>query len=242
MPPIDNLTTRRIIMSGYTVYWAKDYVKEVKKAGDQGPLKVVYGSPHTAMPCISSVKVGDIIYPVAIQNGTLAVMARLPVERLEPAFEYTIRELGRRHSALIPDDVAYYLQGPFGVFVCLSNGRSGYVRKTLTEAPQESGISEKPLPEGVKRIYKEWEMEEIPHQFTQIPKTCCAEQAASGEGSMIFPREIPFEAVKTMQFGKVKSKQKPLKLDKNGKLSSLSLSGFARKMSEETFAIFEGLF
>ncbi len=118
-------------MPGYIVYWAKDYVSAVKKSGDKGPLKVVYGSPHTVMPYITSVKVGDIIYPVTVQNGTLAVMARLPVERIEPAFEYTVRELGRRFSALVPEGAAYYTKGKFGEFVCLEHG-CGYVTGKFT--------------------------------------------------------------------------------------------------------------
>ena len=36
--------------------------------------------------------------------------------------------------------------------------------------------------------------------------------------------------------------QKPLKLDKNGCPTSISLSGFTRKMSDETFEVFEELF
>ena len=68
-------------MAGHMVYWGKDYVKELEKAGDKGPFKVDYGSQHQIMPSISAVKTGDVIYAVTIQNGTLAVMARLPVEK-----------------------------------------------------------------------------------------------------------------------------------------------------------------
>ncbi len=216
-------------MSGYIVYWAKDYVTAVKKSGDKGPLKVVYGSPHTVMPYISSVKVGDIIYPVTIKNGTLAVMARLPVEKIEPAFEYTIRELGRRCWALIPEGTAYYSNEKFGVFVSWYDG-CGYEKETN-------------VPDSFTRIYREWEMEEKPHNYTQEPKTCCAKQAASGEhGSEIYPREIPLDTAKTLLFGKTKKDEKPLKLGKNGQFSTLSLAGFVRKMSDETFEIFEKLF
>ena len=60
-------------MSGFMVYWSKDYVKELKAAGDSGPIKVIYGGPHSTMPSIESVEVGDIIYPVTIANNTLCV-------------------------------------------------------------------------------------------------------------------------------------------------------------------------
>ncbi len=229
-------------MSGYIVYWAKDYIDAVKKAGDKGPLKVVYGSPHTVMPYISSVKVGDIIYPVTVQNGTLAVMARLPVEKIEPAFDYTIRELGRQYSALIPEDAAYYVKAKFGDFVTMYHG-CGYTDGEFSYFGDSSRKEKTRIPDSVTRIYREWEMEEKPHNYTQIPKTCCAKQAASGEhGSEIYPREIPLETVKTLLFGKTKKDEKPLKLGKNGKLSSQSLAVFVRKMSDDTFKVFEELF
>ena len=81
-------------MSGYITFWSKDYVKEIEKYKDNGPFCVVYGSSHTRMPYISSLKVGDIIYPVAIREKTLCVMARLPIEVIEPAYDYLMRETG----------------------------------------------------------------------------------------------------------------------------------------------------
>lgn len=234
-------------MHGFMVYWSKEYVQKVEKNRDKGPLKVVYGSHHTIMPYIRSVKVGDIIYPVTLKNGTLAVMARLPVEKIECAFEYTIRELGRAYSALIPKGTAYYWrEPPRGEFVAFCRdsgfvtGKNTYIslRYSGMENPKEDSI-----PDDITREYREWEMEEPPHLFTQEPKTCCAEQAASGEhGSEIYPREIPLETAKTLLFGNTKASLKPLKLDKNGRFSTMSLSGSVRKMSDETFSVFEKLF
>lgn len=229
-------------MAGYIVYWAKDYVRSVQKAGDKGPLKVVYGSQHTVMPYITSVEVGDIIYPVTLSNGTLAVMARLPVEKIEPAFDYTVREIGRRCSALVPEGVVYYTKGKDGEFVCLSYG-CGYVTGKFTYFNETARKNELRIPDNISREYREWEMKEFPHSFTQVPKTCCAKQAASGEhGSDIFPREIPLETAKTLLFGKTEESQKPLKLDSKGHISTISLSGFVRKMSDEAFTVFEKLF
>ena len=48
-------------MAYYTVYWPKDWVDEIKKAGDNGPIKVIFGSIHTRMPSVASIKVGDIV-------------------------------------------------------------------------------------------------------------------------------------------------------------------------------------
>lgn len=73
-------------MAGFMSYWSKDYIKSLKKAGDNGELSIIFGSHHTSMPSISSVKVGDLIYPVTLAKGTLCVMGKLPVEKIEIAF------------------------------------------------------------------------------------------------------------------------------------------------------------
>lgn len=216
-------------MSGYITFWSQEYVKKIEKNNDAGPFKVVYGSIHTRMPSISSLKIGDIIYPVAIKEKTLAVMARLPIEKIEPAYDYLMRETGLRFSSLIPEGILIKSQGPAGEFNVFSNG-SGYTKEIT-------------LPDNIHTIIYEDSLREKTHQFHQEPITCCAEMAASGSnGSTIQPRIIPIETVATMLFGKNKSSQKPLRLDKNGNLSSISLSGFIRKMNDETFDIFESLF
>lgn len=71
-------------MSGYITFWSKEYVKEIEKHNDKGPFSVVYGSKHTRMPSISALKIGDIVYPVAIKDKTLCIMARLEIEDIEP--------------------------------------------------------------------------------------------------------------------------------------------------------------
>lgn len=49
-------------------------------------------------------------------------------------------------------------------------------------------------------------------------------------------------SVKTMLFGKNKASQKTLRFDKNDRIMTTSVSAFVRKMSDETFEIFESLF
>lgn len=93
-------------MEHYIVYWPQDIVNNLKKAGDKGPIKVVYGSIHSRMPSIASVKEGDIVYPVTLIKKQFYVMARLPVEHKEAAFDYLMRELGEEHGALLPDNIA----------------------------------------------------------------------------------------------------------------------------------------
>ena len=55
-------------MPGYIVYWPQDRVKALEKAGDTGPIRVVFGSIHARMPSIASVKEGDIVYHVALME------------------------------------------------------------------------------------------------------------------------------------------------------------------------------
>ena len=69
-------------MSRFIVYRPQEQIRKLKKAKDSGPIQVVLGSIHTKMPSIAKVKVGDIVYPVTLENGTLYVMTRLSVERL----------------------------------------------------------------------------------------------------------------------------------------------------------------
>lgn len=216
-------------MSGYITFWSKEYVKQLQKAGDKGPFRVVYGSGHTRMPMISSLKIGDIIYPVSLQNKTLCIMARLPIEKLEPAFDYLMRETGQRYDALIPEGVLIKSKGIYGEFNSFQGG-SGYTNQVQ-------------IPENIRTIFYEEKLKPIPHQFHQEPITCCAYQSASGEnGSDISPRPIPLEMIPQLTFGKTKATQKPLLLDKNGCPKSMSLSGFIRKMSDETFQYFESFF
>ena len=100
-------------MAGYMVCWPQDRWKEIQKAGDVGPIKVVYGSIHARMPTIASIQVGDVVFPVTQMNKHLYVLARLPVTHRERAFDYTMRELGTDHSALIPEGIAMEYQEDF---------------------------------------------------------------------------------------------------------------------------------
>ena len=87
-------------MSGFIVYWPQEQIRKLKKAKDIGPIQVVLGSVHTKMPSIAKVMTNDTIYPVTLDKGMLYVMARLPVEKVESAFDYLLRETGDRQAAL----------------------------------------------------------------------------------------------------------------------------------------------
>lgn len=209
-------------------YWSKDYMKRLHIAGDHGALSVIFGSHHTSMPSISSVKVGDVIYPVTLAEGTLCIIARLPVEKIETGFNYLMRETGQIHSALVPDGFALehtYTAG--GVFY-------------MTNAGKYEDRDD--LPKGTKRLIPQ-ELKEKPHKYHQEPQSCCAALAASGaHGSMITVRPLPLEVLPELRFGPAKSEKKPLKLNKNEVPIVSTLSGFLRCMSADTQRIFESVF
>lgn len=217
-------------MAGYITYWSKEHVRNLKKAGDDGALSVIFGSRHTMMPSISKVKKGDVIYPVTLAEGTLCVLAKLPVEKIEIAFEYLIRETGLIYSALVPDGYAVeHERAPEigGVFYSTSNG--------IVDCKAD-------LSDGLQLLIEK-DMQEKPHKFHQQPQTCCASLAASGTyGSKIAIRPLPIELIPQLRFGPTKSKQKALRLNKDGVPTVVSLSGFVRRMSEETQEIFESMF
>lgn len=214
-------------MIGYMVYWPQDRVKELQKAGDTGPIKVVLGSIHSRMPTIAAVKEGDLVFPVTLIKKQLYVLARLPVEHREPAFDYCMRELGGEYGALIPEGVALEWDGGG------SRHYWGYRSKRYDRLED--------LPEGT-RIIPLSEQVGKPHLKHQEPFNCCSQWAAWGDhGSDIRPRPIPPELVPGLRFGYPKSKEKALLTDKNGGVLAMSLQS-TRRMSPETLAVFEAVF
>ena len=96
-------------MPGYVVYWPKDRLQEIQQAKDIGPIKVVFGSIHSRMSTIASIQEGDLVFPITLQKKKLYVLARLPVERRECAYDYLVREIGNQCSALVPDGIDWKL-------------------------------------------------------------------------------------------------------------------------------------
>lgn len=215
-------------MAGYMVCWPQDRWKEINKAGDVGPIKVVYGSIHSRMPSIASIQVGDVVFPVTQMSKHLYVLARLPVTHRERAYDYCMRELGARHSALIPEGVVEESRDCRGEIYYWSWDCKSY--NCLDAVPE--GMQVIPLSEQVEK----------PHLEHQNPFNCCSQWAVWGEeGSSIQPRQLPDEVLPELRFGYPKSKEKALKFTPKGSVLSNSLAT-TRRMSEETFAIFEGLF
>ena len=228
-------------MAAYMTYWPGEQLRALKKAEDTGPIRVVLGSIHSKMPSIESVKVGDIIYPVSVIKGTLCVLARLPVEKKEPAFDYLIRETGRRHAALIPSGVACWEDS-------FRKDRFYYIIHDRVEIPGEPGKyrgvnmfeCQEDLPPGYRIV--DATQEPLPHLLHQEPFNCCSKTAVSGtRGSTIEPRPIPRELLPELRFGWPKSKQKGLRFNAKGDVLTMCVAS-TRRLSDETFAVFESLF
>ena len=204
-------------MAYYTVYWLQDWLDELRKSNDTGPIKVVFGSIHSRMPSIASIKAGDVVFPVTLLDRHLYVMARLEVTHKERAFDYCVRELGAHYRSLIPE----------GVVVKTSD--------TFFCAKDTSYKSLRSVPENLTMIIPV----DKPHYKHQEPFNCCAEWAVWGEnGSVIQPRLIPDEVVQLLRFGYPKSKEMPLRINSKGVVLAQSIAA-TRRLSEESAKIFE---
>ena len=214
------------------IFWSQDHVKALKKAGDNGPLRVIYGGRHTKEPSLKKIKVGDLLFPVALEKEKLVVMARLQVEKLEDAFEYQLMETGGYHGAIIPEGTLLISDGPFseklGRFISFHDG-CGYLAQTLG-------------PNDITRTIDLATLAQKNCAFHQLPITCCSEIAARGTGTIIKPRPIPEEKIPMLLFGNSKSSMRGLGQGTSGKITSVSLSGHVRKMSPETLEVFQSIF
>jgi hypothetical protein len=66
----------------YTVLWTVERYRWLRRVGDEGPIEVVFGGPHTSLPSIAGVRPGDSIFPVAVIDGSLRLIAHLTVDRI----------------------------------------------------------------------------------------------------------------------------------------------------------------
>ena len=180
----------------------------------------MFGSIHSRMPSIASIKAGDVVFPVSLLDRHLYIMARLEVTHKERAFDYCVRELGAHYRSLIPEGVVVKTSD---AFFC---------------AKDVSYKSLRSVPENLTMIIPG----DKPHCKHQEPFNCCAEWAVWGEnGSVIQPRLIPDEVVPLLRFGYPKSKEKPLRINSKGVVLAQSIAA-TRRLSEESAMFFEGLF
>jgi len=90
-------------MNTYLVLWPNDWCNLLEKAGDVGPLKVVYGGPHISVPSLGKVKNGDMIYPVRVKAGCLYVLGRMKVEKIIDADSYLAQQAIIRPKGMLWD-------------------------------------------------------------------------------------------------------------------------------------------
>lgn len=67
----------------YTVFWTMDRWLSAVAVGHR-PLPVLFGGPHLSEPSFrrAGVRVGDVIYPVAVSNRRMHVVARMQVREM----------------------------------------------------------------------------------------------------------------------------------------------------------------
>src|ERR1044071_3952735 len=87
--------------NSFVTLWTLDRCRWLQSVSDSGPIEGVFGGPHTSLPALNSVIVGDTIYPVTVKKGNLHVLARLPIDELVDPDNYveTRLNLARPHRA-----------------------------------------------------------------------------------------------------------------------------------------------
>ena len=218
-------------LSGYIIYWSKEFIDKLNKHSKHEKMSVVYSGYSLKLPSLKKIKVGDTVYAVTIDKNELCVMGKLTIEKIETAFDYLMRETGKPHDCVFPDN--YAVKNTYHKNAGIKAGQYFY----HTNNGHYDNIED--LPDGTKILVLE-ELTDIPHQFSQEPPAQSAAFALSGtNGSEIMPRIIPNDRIPFLLFGKEK---KPLKTDKNGKIVNASIAGHARIMSDETQDYFNSLF
>lgn len=81
-------------MNDYIILWPSRWFRQCQKNGDDGPLAVIYGGDHQSQPPLGKVSVGDVIYPVMIEQGKLFVLAGMTVHEIMDADQYLHEKLG----------------------------------------------------------------------------------------------------------------------------------------------------
>jgi hypothetical protein len=71
------------VADSYTVFWTMDRWLSAVAVGHR-PLPVLFGGPHLSEPSFirAGVRVGDLVYPVAVANRRIHVVARMRVREM----------------------------------------------------------------------------------------------------------------------------------------------------------------
>jgi hypothetical protein len=78
----------------YVVLWTVERCRWLQRIRDEGPIEVVFGGPHTSQPSIAAVRQNDVIYPVAVLDGALRLIAQLTVDTVLSPERFVRERLG----------------------------------------------------------------------------------------------------------------------------------------------------
>ena len=81
--------------------WTKARCGWLRRVRDRGPLRVIFGGPHTSLPSLVNLRVGDTIFPVWICDGQLRVIAGMQMGQLITLSEY-VRDHLHMECARLP--------------------------------------------------------------------------------------------------------------------------------------------
>lgn len=92
----------------YIVLWTLERCRWLQRVGDDGPIEVIFGGPHTSQPSIAAVGGGDLIYPVAVVDGTLRLIAQLTVDSIVSPELFVRERLGIELGPSEMWDIAFH--------------------------------------------------------------------------------------------------------------------------------------
>lgn len=79
--------------NSFVTLWTLERCGWLQRVPDYGPLEVIFGGPHSSLPSLHKVLVGDTIYPLCVMNGELYIIARMTVRALTTPEEFVRNRL-----------------------------------------------------------------------------------------------------------------------------------------------------
>jgi hypothetical protein len=76
------------VTNAYVTLWTKARCGWLQRVRDHGPLQVLFGGPHTSLPSLAHVRVGDTVFPVWVSDGQLRVIAKVQVAEFISLHQY----------------------------------------------------------------------------------------------------------------------------------------------------------
>lgn len=72
-------------MSRYFILWSNDWCKKLEKIADFGPIEVIYRGEYQSVPALGKVAIGDTVYPVRVNGGSLYLLGRFEIAEIVEA-------------------------------------------------------------------------------------------------------------------------------------------------------------